>query len=467
MAKSFSKKNLVNVGIHLTLLNVVILFIGLLKNKVAAVYLGVEHYGSLGLFLSLLSYSYIFTTFGSNRLMIYNLAKGDESYLSFILLPQIIFSLFIGGIISIIVINTIGFDLNLFQVFSIPLLMVTFTLNQTYLQYLRGIRKVRKFVINQFLFNFSFVISYYLIFKNWGADGIIPSLLIVNVIYYFSTLTNQKFRNNISIKSVREFNFRDFKSSMPYLCNDLINLTPFLVIQLLIKDNGQTLSFIVLLFAILNQYFGSFFKGINTDFYPRLIVCFKSSHREGVDLINYQTRLNLFVLSSVTIGLSLFMELFITLISSSEYIPVSLSVRLICVIVLIRGISNTIGQCFPSRDDKLSVNINDLIFSTLFLSLCLVRKLDIENITLNLLIASLFHLISTLILSKYKHQISLKLSLIIPYSINVFFMLFIFVSKKYEINSLFITSLIVLIINTIYVLLSIIKKSKNENNLLS
>lgn len=466
MEKSFKKLDVVKIAIKLSSLNILILLIGLLKNKISAVFLGSQSYGYLGLTLSIIGFSYIFTSFGSNREMVYRISRGDTTYTSQIIFPQIIISLIFGIIIALFLMINQNISINFFQGLLIPILVITNTLNLTYFQYLRALREIRKYSRLQLSFNFLFVISYYFFFKSFDYHGILPSLVVVNVFFFCAILLNdEKFRN--CFKSKIEFKSIDFKTAFPYLINDIINLSPFLLIQLIIGDNPELLSSTVLLLAILNQYFGAFFKGINTDFYPRLTQTFKISNKGANELINYQASLNIIIVSLVTIFINSFTKFFIVFISSEQFLEIESSIRIICVIVLIRTISNSFGQCFPSKGDKYSINMNDILFSTIFFISFFLLKKTIENIALGLLLASIIHLLSTMLQGRKKHGVFVNFRVFIFFIINLTSSFLTYLSKKLNIELLTELSILITFISTLILFIYIYKISKNEGNLLS
>lgn len=466
MEKSFEKIDVIKIAVKLSSLNIIILLIGLLKNKISAIFLGSESFGFLGLTLSVIGFSYIFASFGSNREMVYRISNGDNYYTSLILFPQIVLSLIFGIIIGILVwVNQISV-FNFLHILLIPILIVTNTINLTYFQYLRGLREIQRFSRFQLILNLLFILSYYLFFKNLGDKGILPSLLVVNICFFsFIIFNDKRFRKSFSFKKVLKF--KEIRFTLPYLLNDIINLFPFLLVQLIIKDDPKLLSFTVLLLAILNQYFGAFFKGINTDFYPRLTQTFKKSHKGAIELINYQAGLNLIIVSIATLFINSFTKLFTILISSDKFSGIENSISMICIIVLIRAISNSFGQCFPSKGDKYSVNTNDILFTITFLTSFIFLRKTIENIAIGLLIASLFHLTSTLFLAYKKHGVLVSSKILTFYIINIISAFIIYLSKKFDAHLLMMFSILIFSASTLLLVIQFYKISKNGHNLLS
>lgn len=207
----------------------------------------------------------------------------------------------------------------------------------------------------------------YYVYGNKGIVWGILCMVVVSLIiswYYAHKVKLQPV--NISLrekfKRGKDMASLGFFISLQGICATLAGY----LVQIYISNNGniKDVGMYTAGFAIINNYVGLVFTAMATDYYPRLSANVGNTC-DFNSVINQQMQISLLLLSPLICFFSIFNEVAIRLLYSSEFLPISWMVTFAIIGVFLKAPGWCIGYCFVAKGDTKIYFITELIIVTI------------------------------------------------------------------------------------------------------
>ncbi|WP_405380737.1 O-antigen translocase [Maribacter sp. LLG6340-A2] len=318
---------------------VINILISIGRSKILAILLGPAGIGILGLIMSTTKLISSLTNFGLGISAVKEIAiafeLGDEKKLAKTLVivnRWIWFTGLFGAILTLILspwLSELTFG-NKDYTIAFVWLSITLLLNQLTsgsFVFLQGLRKLKYLakanVIGAALgLLVSVPIYYYL-----GVKGIVPAMICTSVLgfavaYYFT----KKIKTQpvpVSARETKKKGKNMLIMGFTLSISGIMVLGVSYVIRIFINNNGgvEDVGLFNAGIAIISTYVGLLFTAMETDYFPRLSAVVHDNEK-AITLINQQAEIAMLILAPVLIVFLVFVELIITILYSSEFIPV-------------------------------------------------------------------------------------------------------------------------------------------------
>lgn len=309
------------------------------RSKILAILLGPAGIGILGLIMSTTKLISSLTNFGLGISAVKEIAiafeLGDEKQLAktiVIVKRWIWYTGLFGALLTILLspfLSELTFGNKDYTV-AFVWLSITLLLNQLTsgsFVFLQGLRKLKYLakanVIGAALgLLVSVPIYYYL-----GVEGIVPAMIFTSILgfvvaYYFTRKVNNRtiaVTSNETITKGKGMLVMGFMLSI----SGIMVLGVSYVIRIFINNNGgvEDVGLYNAGIAIISTYVGLLFTAMETDYFPRLSAVIHND-KKAIELINQQAEIAILILAPVLIVFLVFVDWIITLLYSSEFIPI-------------------------------------------------------------------------------------------------------------------------------------------------
>jgi O-antigen/teichoic acid export membrane protein len=399
------------------------IFVGLIKVKLISILIGASGVGLLALFTSPLNIIKTISSFGLNSSAIKDISLASNSNdinqlnkIISIYKKLLIFSSFVGTLILLISSsflsqysfgnNTHNLSFKLLILYIIPTL-----LSQGYATILQGNRKIVfivKLTLLNSIINVIFTIPFYYFF---GIKGIIPALIIPQWLYLFFSIY---FVKKISIQNVT-VNPDDFYSTG----TRMIKLGFALTVSILI---GQVTSYLLNIFILSQDSFSDVgfmnaatglttavismvFSAMASDYFPRLSAVINIQEKMN-ETVNRQGEILLLIIFPILISLSLFSKIIIHLLLSPEFVVITKLVQILSFGMFIKAASYSIGYISFAKGDKKTFFLFEGIWSN-FLNLILnilgYKYMGLDGLGYSFILSYFIYIISIAIITNFKY----------------------------------------------------------------
>lgn len=309
------------------------------RSKILAILLGPAGIGILGLIMSTTKLISSLTNFGLGISAVKEIAiafeLGDEKQLAktiVIVKRWIWYTGLFGALLTILLspfLSELTFGNKDYTV-AFVWLSITLLLNQLTsgsFVFLQGLRKLKYLakanVIGAALgLLVSVPIYYYL-----GVEGIVPAMIFTSILgfvvaYFFTSKVNNRtiaVTSNETITKGKGMLVMGFMLSI----SGIMVLGVSYVIRIFINNNGgvEDVGLYNAGIAIISTYVGLLFTAMETDYFPRLSAVIHND-KKAIELINQQAEIAILILAPVLIVFLVFVDWIITLLYSSEFIPI-------------------------------------------------------------------------------------------------------------------------------------------------
>jgi len=379
---------------------------GIITTKVAALFLGPNGIGLLGLIKNAINLITSTTNFGFSITSVKEIAEYSKDENKTELRKSIFsikfFSILIGVLGTIVTIVLSPFlskwifeDQNhylWFIVLSVNFLLINYNIGL--IAILQGLRKM-KFIASSgiltSLFTMLFTIPFYYFLKK---EGIIPAILLSNLSAVF---INIYYTKRIDIPKLK-LSFKEFYNrSKPMLklgfllsINTIFGYITHFLIKLYFKNYGDsvnTLGYYEASIVILTSYFGIIFNVMSIDFYPKLTSINKFNH-EVKKLVNNQIEIALLLVTPLIITMYFSSKLILKILYSSSFENVEIIFKFGLLSIIVKAITWSLGFIILAKNNRMQYFLIVLI-SDLFLlvaSIYLYSKMGLLGIGLTMLL---------------------------------------------------------------------------------
>lgn len=202
------------------------------------------------------------------------------------------------------------------------------------------------------------------IYYFWGIEGIVPAMIVVNVIY-FVIIRLLSYRNKqsegqekISMKTmwIKGRGIIKFGAIMTF-GSLLGTLTTYALIAFISNMGSiEDVGFYQASNVITSQYTGLVFTAMATDYYPHLASLVKTNMQEAFRVINQQTEIIMLIITPLAMLLILTAPLAIRILLTEEFLSIE---RMICFV----GMASVFkALCFPRDYIIYAKGDNKIIF---------------------------------------------------------------------------------------------------------
>jgi antigen flippase len=336
MSDQQSKKEILKSTGILGSVQVLNIFIGILRIKVLAILLGPLGVGIAGIYQATVTIISSASGFGINFSGVRDIASasasGDGSKISRTVLILRRWALMTGlfGMLVMLIfckpLSRLAFDDESYA-WGIALLSIAVLLsaltggNNALLQGMRQIRSMAKAnIIGALLGLAGSVTIYYL----WGLKGIVPALLLT---FLTAQVAAWYFARNVSVNNVSlslKDTYRDglsmAKLGFFMVLATLMNHSFMYVVRAFIVQRGglELAGYFIAAWTISATYIAAIFGAMGADFYPRLCVV-QDDNRAVKKLVNEQTEIALLLTVPLIIGIISFIRLFVDIFYSKDF----------------------------------------------------------------------------------------------------------------------------------------------------
>lgn len=363
-------------------------FLNLIRGKVIAVLLGAAGVGLNSLFISSVSLINNISGLGLNFTAVRDIAKANESddkerlsYIITVFKRWLLATSFVGFIAVIIlspVLSQHTFKSSSYT-FSFVLLsfMVLFgSLSAGNAALLQGTRNLKRYALHTLTGSLVGLIVSVPFYYFLGVKGIVPALIVSAFITYLFSIY---YTSGIHVKpaglSLKESYYGGLdmvKLGVAMMLSISISSLVHYLINTFISSKGSLadLGFYQAGMAITSQSIGLVFTAMAVDYYPRLAaVC--DDNTKVKEMVNQQGEITMLIATPALIILSVAAPLAIRILYSSEFLPVTAFLRTIAFGMLFKAASYSIGAISFSKGDKkvffllegIYMNASILLFS--------------------------------------------------------------------------------------------------------
>lgn len=399
------------------------LFIGLIRAKFAAIYLGILGTGILGLLNSPIGIISNFSGLGLN----YSAVKEISEYNANQKVEQLetamatfrqglIYTGIFGVLITFLlspVLSHFSFNNNNYTWHFIILSSVVFINsilngNRAILQALRDIKGLARSTVEGLVLSSICTIPLYYFY---GIRGIVPSLILGAIFSHLATWRclkkNQDFlkikRNKFSTVVFITMIKRGFLMIISSFATTGVG---YLVILYISNTGGlEQVGLYNAGWNIVGQYSGLIFISMGSDFFPKLSAI-AHNIEEVKKAVNSQTELALLLLGPMVISMVFMVEFVIKLLYTTEFLPATNFIIFACGALLFKACSWSLGYILLAKGDTKLVLFSEVVINIILLCLNIAgySYLGITGIGLTTIIVYIIHLTVLYLIVSIKYQ---------------------------------------------------------------
>ncbi|MDD3038177.1 oligosaccharide flippase family protein [Bacteroides sp.] len=363
--------------------------ISIIKSKAVALLLGPAGMGVMGIYNSTLQLIQTGAGLGISQSAVRDIAESNGSN-NKILVSKIIsittniilIIALIGAIITLLFSSklsdwTMG-DSNYTISYAILSIAVFFNiLNEGNLAILKGLRKLRYLAFASMIGTGAGLLTAIPLYYFFGEKGIVPELIIAGSIaliatkFFIKKSSIGKY-NNISIKEVFIGAMPMIKLGSALMFTSVLQTAIALVINSYIKRTGglEDVGCYSAAMAIINNYFALIINALSTDYYPRIAAVNKDNSLLQ-DELNKQSSVSVVLCCPMFVFLVSFVEFFIIILYSKEFIPAIDYLRYGIYWTLIIVCSNQVDMILVAKGKSKVFLFISIVFRIIQLVLCL------------------------------------------------------------------------------------------------
>jgi O-antigen/teichoic acid export membrane protein len=369
-------------------MQVIQIFLNLVRGKIIALLLGPAGVGLNSLFVSSVTMISNITGLGLNFTAVRDIAKanesGDRERLSAVIVTfkRWLAGSAIIGVIAVVLLSPLlsvytfkNYDYT-FSFIALSFMLLFGALSSGNASLLQGTRNLKGYALHSLTGSLSALVVSVPLYFFYGTKGIVPALIISALItflfsiYYASAIKRERVKVSWSeswsggkdmVKlGVAMMLATSIGSLVHYLINTYISNSAS-VADLGLYQAGM---------SITSQSIGLVFSAMAIDYYPRLSAI-SDDNIKVKEMVNQQGEITMLIATPVLILLSVAAPLIIRLLYSSDFLPVTGFLRILAIGMMFKAASYSIGAISFAKGDKkvffflegIYMNSSILIFS--------------------------------------------------------------------------------------------------------
>lgn len=457
---------------------VIQVFLNLVRGKVIAVLLGTAGVGLNSLYISSISMISNISGLGLSFTAVRDIAKakesGDEQRLAAIIkiFKRWLYLTSFLGFAGVLIFSPL-LSLYTFKSYenTVPFIFLAFMLlfgslsagNASLLQGTRNLKKYALYTLSGSLVAIVVSVPFYYIF---GIKGIVPALIISALITYLFSLyyTAGIETKEVSISWKESFlsGLDMVKLGVAMMLSVFIGSFVHFLVNTYISNNGSIgdLGLYQAGMAITSQSVGLVFTAMAVDYYPRLSAI-SDNNQLVKQMVNQQGEITMLIATPVLLLLSLMAPIVIKLLYSNEFLAIVDFLRVLAFGMMFKAASYSIGAISFAKGDKrvffllegVFSNASILLFSVLGYKINGLYGLSWAILTMNLL----YFIVIVIVTNKlYKFSINKSLGKILI--VSTFMMSLLYIVLKSELDGIYYPlAIIIVAISILYSYLEIDK----------
>lgn len=363
-------------------------FVSIIKNKIAAVLIGAEGMGMIGIFNATIQMLQTGAGLGVNQSAVRDVSEAnalnDNNRFSRIISVTnkvIMFTGLIGCLITLILSKwlsywTFGDNAHIIAYCFLSITVALNIINDSKQAILKGMRQLRSLAKASIIgSSISLLISAPL-FYFFGKDGIVPELIIASILavlvseHYVRRIQYNKIK--LSVREVYMESKPMVKMGMALMLATFLQTIVAFVINAFIQSKGSLadVGYYSAGFAITNSYFGLVITALMTDYYPRIAAVNKDNYALQ-DELNKQSVVSLVLCCPMFVAFMTLLPLFIQLLYSMDFMPTVDFVKWSIYFTLITACSNQVDMILVAKGETKVFLTISVIFRVLQTVLCI------------------------------------------------------------------------------------------------
>lgn len=363
-------------------MHLIAMAISVFRSKIAALWLGSQGVGILGLFLSTINLIVSLVNVGLSTSLVRYLSGAEEYELSrkLTITQWVLLSTGVIGAVAVFllapVIAQATFQDSAFA-WAFRWIAVSIFFKQLttgYSSILQSKRKIKSFANANLIANVVGVMCTIPMYYFFKIDGIVYNILVVAIVeamvLYGAYRLNYFLESKVETRDIVRESKVVLKSGFSFCLSNFIALLSVYVVQVFISKHSDyhTLGLYVSGFAVLNTYVALVFTVMGMDYFPR-ISKLKLGAPSLVEEVNNQFYIGMIVLMPILLGLLLGAPWVIKVLYSSEFLDTVTYIYIASLGVFLKLFSWLVGYVLISKGSNKMVMFNALIFNLLFVLL--------------------------------------------------------------------------------------------------
>ena len=265
------------------------------------------------------------------------------------------------------------------------------------------------------------------IYYVWGIEGIVPAMIVVNVIYFIvirilSYRVKRQYRDHISLRQVWTKGRDIIKFGFVMTIGTLVGTLGTYALFAFISNTGtiDDAGFYHAANIIATQYIGLVFTAMAADYYPHLSGLLKSDKNDAFRLVNQQTEILLLIMGPLIMLLILSAPLAIRILLTEEFLPIERLVRFIGMAGIFKALCFPMDYIAYAKGDRAYIFWVETVWGsskTFAVMALFYHFMGIEGLGYGALLSAVIDLIVCLILIPWRFgfrlsRVSIQLTLI-------------------------------------------------------
>ena len=312
--------------------------ITIIKNKIAAILIGPEGIGLIGIFGSVIDLIKTGAGLGVAQSAVRDLSEANASnqktWFSRVLVVTnrvILFTGLLGCLITLILSRnlsywTMGDSVHIVSYCVLSLAVGFNIVNDGKIAILKGTRQLRSLAFSGVLGSIISIVTALPLFYFFGKDGIVPELLIASILgliateYFVRKIPYDKI--SLSLKDTYGYAQPMLKMGCALMYVSLLQFLTTFIINAFVRSKGglEEVGFFNVGATILNAYFGLVVTAISTDYFPRISAVNKNNIKIQEEL-NQQSIVSILLIGPMFVVLTAFLPFWIRFLYSNEFLP--------------------------------------------------------------------------------------------------------------------------------------------------
>lgn len=411
--------------------------VAIVKNKIAAVLIGPEGMGILGIYQNVISMIQTGAGLGVNQSAVRDISEargiGDEKGISRIISvvnKVILFTGLLGCFVTLCLSYwlsdwTFGDNAHIVAYCVIAFVVALNIIDETKQAILKGMRQLRALAKAGMIGSAAGLIITAPLYYFFGKEGIVPALLIASIIavlvsnYFVEKIGYEKL--SIPIKEVAKDSTPMIKMGVALMTVTFLQYFVSLIVNAYIRSKGglDDVGFFNAGNTIINGYFGVIITALMTDYYPRLAAV-NNDNQAIQEELNRQSLVTLVLTCPMFVLFMTLLPLFIRLLYTEEFLPAVDFVKWGIYFTLITVVSNQVDMILIAKfKSRIMLTISVITRSLqVLLSISMYSLLGLKGLGITFLVLGVMHMVimTSVVYHLYKIRFTqqfVKLALIV------------------------------------------------------
>lgn len=400
-----------------------------IKNKVAAILIGPEGVGILGIFSSTIRVIQTGAGLGVNQSAVRDVSEATgscdfsrKSRIINVTNKVILFTGLLGCLITLVLSRFLADWTFHDPAYTIPYCFIAIVIglnigNEGRLALLKGTRQLRLLAIASVIGTAVGLVTSVPLYYFFGKDGIVPELLVSSTLAMLTTSyfvhKIQYEHQKLTLKEIVTEASPMVKMGIAMMFVSFLQTIVALILNTFIRSHGglEDVGLFSAGVTILHGYFGLLTTALTTDYYPR-IAAVNKDNRLLQEELNHQSIVSLLLVAPLLVVFIVFLPFFIKLLYSSEFLPAVDFVRFAIYWTLITTCSNQVDLILVAKYDIKTFVIISIIIRALQLLLCipLYSLYGLSGLGVSYAILGVIHMLVMTGVVYRKYQISFNKS---------------------------------------------------------